>query len=328
MLIKSSLVVLVALSSAAVLAQEASIKPNLAIKAVPLKIDIATVPAVASTARQSTITHRAQVAATQPLQAGALSSFSLHFHNGDHKIRHIQVLQRGGKAEAVFADQNSDDPFAFEASWYQGNYRLAEVTGLGGGEFDIPLPSAPLGHVPVLGGFAFQRKDGSDANLRTIGVRIAPDSRSVRVTLVDDQGSDFRGFERTVAMGFLMSMVPFGQVEATTLTAAQGTSRMLKKEFANNGMRQYHATVQIAWVPKAALAGPKSVSSGSRAIEGGMPPKAAEKVALTGFLFHFANSDHHLLTLGVHLSNQEAVKFQDNDRDDPIQWYADYVTLK
>lgn len=320
--------VLAALSCTAVLAQESPAKPSLAIKSVPLKLTVPVMPAVAATARQSTITHRASVASTQPLGAGALSAFSLHFHNGDHKIRHIQVLQKDGKAEAAFADQNSDDPFAFEASWYQANYRLSEVTALGGGEFDIPLPAAPFGHVPVLGGFSFQRKDGSDANLRTIGVRITPDNKAVRVVLVDDQGADFRGFERTVAMGFVMSMIPFGQIEATALTVAQGTSRLLRKEFAENGLRNFHATVQIAWVPQAATGARKSVSSGSRVIEGGMPPKAGEKTALTGFLFHFANSDHHLLTLGVHLSNQEAVKFQDNNRDDPIQWYADYVTLK
>lgn len=46
-----------------------------------------------------------------------------------------------------------------------------------------------------------------------------------------------------------------------------------------------------------------------------------DKVVLTGFLFHFGNSDHHLEKLAVDLkpkAGARSVEFQDSDEGDPI----------
>ena len=91
------------------------------------------------------------------------------------------------------------------------------------------------------------------------------------------------------------------------------------------------ATVQIVWVPANAVVARRSVSGGGRAIESGAAPAVPDKAALEGFHFHFGNSDHPIHSFGVDLQpdrTSESILFQDNNRDDPIQWSVDYVTLK
>lgn len=305
------------------------------------------------TAKQANSTGRALIATEGALTGAALSRFSLAFNNGDHKIRQISVLQTEGKADAAFADQDSNDPFSFDAAWLKAGYPMASVTGVGGGEYELTLPSPPTGYVPVLGGFSFERKERSDANVRTIGVRLTPDNQRVRVTLIDDQGLDARGFENYVAAGFAMSMAPFGAVEASSVTAAVAAASLAEQEFSDKGLRNFSATVQIAWVPQESLLKCAAVSGSTRVIESGTapapdtcrsgvriggntfcPPQAyggGDKVALTGFLFHFGNSDHHLEKFAVDLkpnAGARSVEFQDSDEGDPIQWFVDYAAVK
>ncbi|MEZ5498837.1 MAG: hypothetical protein R3E77_05315 [Steroidobacteraceae bacterium] len=201
------------------------------------------------TAKQTSATNRVLVATNAPLGGAALSTFSLGFLNGDHKIREIAVLQSEGRASATFADQDSNDSFGFSARWYAAGYPLATVSAVGEGEFDIALPRPPDGYVPLLAGFSLTRQNRTDANVRAIGVRLTPDLKFVRVTLLDDQGLDVRDYEALAGAGFALSLAPVGGIESAVATGAAITGLAAAREFGKKGLRRFAATVQIAWAP-------------------------------------------------------------------------------
>lgn len=305
------------------------------------------------TASQSRSTHRAQIATESDLTGAGLSNFAFGFYGSDHKIRQISVLQTEGKADIAFADQDSNDEFSFHGAWWKAHYPMSEVTAVGRGEFDIEIPSGPTGYVPVLGGFSFEREPQTDANIRAIGVRITPDHRRVRFTLIDDQGLDLRGFETYAVTGLALSSLPFGTQEATFANMAVASASLLDKELSKDGLRPFAATAQIAWVPPDSILKTASLSGANRFYESGTPPSSSErdsrsiapliralghgepvkkhKVVLTGFVFSFGNGDHHLRNFGVHLNSDQSkssISFEDWDQNDPIQWYVDYVEVK
>ena len=287
-------------------------------------------PIVRIDAKQETIISSAQIATNGPFKAGsALSSFDLSFKNGDHKIRQISVLQKEQSAELAFADQDSNDPFFGAASWISSDsFKSMEVTAAGGGEFDIPI--APMaGYTPVIKGFSFQRKDGSDANVRSFGVRIDPAGNKIRVNLIDDQGLDMRGYERTIAAGMVMVFQPYGIIAGTSFAVGDAIKMISEHEF-NNGMRQYAITVQYAWIPNSMVASSGAISGTGDNYESGQRPGGNS--VIQGFLFQFMNSDHHLLaskiTFGNSISSNPNIHFQDGDKDDPKQWFINYVNVK
>ena len=75
-----------------------------------------------------------------------------------------------------------------------------------------------------------------------------------------------------------------------------------------------------------------SLSGSTRHYESGRKPGVNEKVVLRGFLYHFVNSDHHLLQIGANpgaaASGNQLAYFQDGDREDPKQWNMDYVVVE
>ncbi len=319
----------------------------------PVIIKVQSTPTSEIKAKQSNIVNTASVATNAPLNKGAvLSAFAFNFNNGDHKLNTIGVLQNNGKAEFTFNDQDRNDPFYADAKWFSSpSIKTGSVYAAGGGEFDIPLsynpnsataPNSqidslksstpkppPPGYTAVLSGFKFERKPGTDANIRTIGVRIDPATNKVRVTLIDDQGTDFRGLEYAVAAGFAMSLAPMGQMEALFGTGAAATAFVVANEFDKQNKRAFAVTVQYAWVPNDLITATGAVSGAGRAIESGRTPIAGEKTALTGFLFNFNNSDHHILQAKIDLSNpSDAANYQDGNGDDPFQYYIDYAVVK
>jgi hypothetical protein len=260
--------------------------------------------------------------------AFALNGFSLKFDNGDHKLRRIGVLGRGRFTELALADSNGDDPFTASANYtiFTGRNAARIVTGQvvaeGGGKFEIPLRgNAPAHSTLVLGGFAFQREDGSDANLRNIGVWLDGERKVARVSLMDDQGVDFRGFESTIGAAFLNGVLP-GAFEVMLATNVPRAVRGIRSA---GKYRPYRVTVQYAWIPNA-MVEQESAMSGTDRQRRQRPPSRID--ALQGFEVMFTNSDHHLLGLGVNPSGNGGVLFQDNNNDDPMQWTAAYVTLK
>lgn len=263
-----------------------------------------------------------------PLPEGwALSGFALSFNNGDHKLRRIGVMPEGRFVRFALADQNGDDPFSARAQFVSiPGIRVQQVVAEGGGKFEIPLPGkAPPNSTLVLSGFEFRRSDGSDANLRSIGIWTVPGRRVIQVSLIDDQGVDFRQV--------LPSLGPAAAAAALGLPGALESGSVAAGFRAVNSpvngrydvYRSYKVAVQYAWVPNSRIQaqGALSGTRGSRAA----PPR--ERIdALQGFEFTFTNSDHHLLELALNPDGSGSASFRDNNLDDPMQWSATYVSLR
>lgn len=100
----------------------------------------------------------------------------------------------------------------------------------------------------------------------------------------------------------------------------------------------YFVKVAYIWAPNSRLAAGRMVSGSSRAaaqVSGRLPTRPH---VLQGFSFHFGNSDHFIRDFGVHLTGAgpvlrnpaaigEVVSWQDDDRDDPIQWTVRFSDL-
>ena len=272
--------------------------------------------------------------APQPGAVTGLGGFQLAFLNGDHKVRRIGVLAEDGNrfTRFAFADANGDDSFraaATHVAFTAGS--VGEVATNGGGKFAIPLPTpARAGHTLVLRGFEFRRRDGSDANLRNIGVWLDPAKNQAVVSLTDDQGLDFRGLEKTLGLAALAggTLLP-GVMEAATANAAQVAARNIPDMVGKH--RGYQVTVQYAWIPSSLVHAPGVLAGAGGDLDRPRPNPPVH--VLQGFEFTFDNSDHHLLCLGVNGLNAHATRgsgycFQDNNRDDPVQWTVAYVSLK
>lgn len=278
------------------------------------------------------------VAASSSLAGvSALAGFRFRFNNGDHKLRRIGVMPKDRFASFSFADSNGDDPFSAVASWAVVSAgRSGTVSATGGGQFEIPLPGGKVaGHKLVLSGFEFRRKDGSDANVRSIGVWLDGERAVARVMLMDDQGPDFRGFEKTIGAALLG--MPAGELKLASdsmLSAVGQVNRMT----GNSKYRPFAIQVQYAWIPDAAVSGVDVFTGTGRAPGSGKTFPA--NGVLQGFEFFFTGSDHHLLDVGVMgplmrpaagaLQNPpgEVVAFQDNNRDDAMKWAAELAILK
>ena len=294
-----------------------------------------------------------------PLGIGALSSFELRYPGTDHKIRVVGVENAAPEALFQLADKEPADFFTGSASWLRASYfkQMTEVKAEGGGDFLIALPPGPPDHVPLLAGFVFERRPGTDANIRMIAVQLV--DGKLRVALMDDQGPDFRGMAPVVAASFGLSGIPImGGPIASALTGG-----VMAQEFATfdgKRLRTFAVRVQIVWAPRSAVLGMDSVSGLSRQADGGALPSPDDKVALRGFRFYFGNSDHHLGAIAVKLKTPRAsgavrqqdnrtqtsgrrspmsegpqqaaggdpVKFQDNGTDDPIAWSVDYAKMR
>lgn len=282
--------------------------------------------------------HRAQIqglrdngpaALDQPLPGGwALAGFELRYLNGDHKLRRLGVLVDERFARLALADQNGDDPFRGRVLLTSlPGAKVQQVSADGGGKFDIRLPDrAPPDSTLVLSGFEFRRTDGTDANLRNIAVWLDPERNSARVSLTDDQGLDFRGLEASLGAMAASILVPLpGLLEVGSVMAGtRATSRAIGQRAGQ--YRAYRVTVQYAWIPNRQVASRGGLAGTDRSRQ--TLPAGTRIDALQGFEFTFGNSDHHLLGLGLNSDGRGTALFQDNNTDDPMQWYATYLTLK
>lgn len=263
-----------------------------------------------------------------------LAGFRFRFENGDHKFRRLAILPKGRAATLAFSDSNGDDPFGVLASWAVANEGIqGSVTATVGGRVELPLgkPSPGANYTLVLTGFEFRRADNTDANVRSLGIWLDPVKNAVRVTLLDDQGPDFRGFERTLGAAF----VPMGELVGPA-PAMTDALRMIGSR--NGRYRQYAVTVQYAWIPKSVIASEDLFSGTSRSAASGKKPNTASVVE--GFEFYFGNSDHNIMDVGVmppllrtptggvlKTPDEDIVEYQDLNRDDPITWTMQLATL-
>jgi hypothetical protein len=99
---------------------------------------------------------------------------------------------------------------------------------------------------------------------------------------------------------------------------------------ANARLRAYEVEIAYAWVPNRYVDAARETSGSGRLKAGvsGVMPNTEEHL-LTGFSFHFGNSDHYLGRVGVHLGDPDPIiSWQDINRDDPIQWTVRYLPLR
>ncbi|TKC01174.1 hypothetical protein [Pedobacter cryotolerans] len=271
--------------------------------------------------------------------APALSDFRLWFKNGDHKVRAIGVLQDNGGMLAKYSDQNGDDPFRVAAQWINvPGATGGTVTAAGSGTFNIQLPPKPVNTTLVISGFSFERQLGTDNNIRTISIKMDQEKAVAQVSFIDDQREDYRSIiEPTMTSGVLM-VVPFG-----TLVGIGSTGEAVITKMLNDGKstaRPYTATIQYAYIPNSRIKTNGAVSGTGRTsnMQGQIPNRGP--IAYRGFVLRFNNSDHHLLGFGIHIHGMTKfpgqlngaetlpITYQDNNTDDPIQWYVDYSLLQ
>ena len=113
-------------------------------------------------------------------------------------------------------------------------------------------------------------------------------------------------------------------------------------------------TVQYVWVPTTYLIGEGRVGNrtdpartrGGVGISGqGSPERlrnsvtaqlpASDRYLIRAFDLKFNNGTHNMLDIGVHLDGatgstgaDDAISWQDNNRDDPIEWSVNYLNLR
>lgn len=251
-------------------------------------------------------------APSQPIgPTAALSDFHFGFGNGDHKFRRLQLLVEGQMVRAALNDSNDDDPFQVYASWVNfsgGTAGVARGTGHGRDVTRLAIPAGPPRHVFALRGFEFRRNEGTDANIRHIGIRHV--GGTIEVLLSDDEGMDLRG--PGGAMNVLDPMHSF-----------------LHQQLRAGGRqgRPYEAIVQYVWIPEVLVASTGTITGSARG------QRDAARVpqgwaAIRGFTFSFLNSDHHLLAIAAKTSGGGVGIFRDNNEDDPVRWSIDYAALR
>ncbi|MEM6325836.1 MAG: PAN domain-containing protein [Bacteroidota bacterium] len=269
--------------------------------------------------------------------ATVLESFSLDFLNGDHKLRRFGVLADTRFARFSFADQDSNDPFAAEALWWQvPSGASGELSGTARQRFVADVPAGPPGHTLVLRGFEVRRADRTDANIRTFGITLDSDARTASIVVSDDMGPDWRGFESTTGWASLLSAIPLDPVGAVLMTKADAIGRINGGWGASGGTvpgRPYAFTMQYAWIPNELILKTEAQSGTERWEERYATERPEGRLAIRSFLFSFQNSDHHLDRLGIDLRQANTpryrapVNFRDNNLDDPMQWTVEYARL-
>lgn len=263
-------------------------------------------------------------------QGQALSDFVFNFENGDHKINSIGLMTNADAIESVFADMDGNDPYSVKANYVVSNSFInGEVVGgfSRNSETNFNIPAPPVGYTTVLRGFHILRANGVDANIKRVKIWVNNDT-SIGVYFSHDMGVDFRKLE--VGKGhFSWSGVRGDQ---SSLIGKDNES-LRNAANANPNERPYGfmVRVQYTYVPFSMLGNVAVLSGNGRTIANGTLPAAGKKVLLKGFEFNFLNSDHHLLQIGLRIPSnrtEQAIFFQDNNQDDPINWRASYVTLK
>ena len=104
-----------------------------------------------------------------------LSHFRFRFENHDHHIKVISINpdRQRGRLRAYYFDKNGDDPYSWQAGFYQVDpgrvvERVASGTGKGALTIDVPPPSTN-DHLLLLSGFYLRFNDG-DHEIKQVSV--------------------------------------------------------------------------------------------------------------------------------------------------------------
>jgi len=272
-------------------------------------------------------------------QAPALGDFRLWYNNGDHKVRTIGILHEQGSLLAKYSDQNGDDPFHVEANFINvPGATGGTISAAGSGTFNIQLPTKPANTTLVISGFLFERLSGTDNNIRTMSIKMDQENSLAQVSFIDDQREDYRSVDANAIVSGSLLVVPFGTIISTALSLEQIAKAAINE--GKNTARPYAITLQYAFIPNSRVFKNGSLSGTSRGkglSQGQLPTWTT--LAYRAFVLRFNNSDHHILGVGIHLNGMatfpgqrgfesDAITWQDNNTDDPIQWLVDYSELK
>jgi hypothetical protein len=259
-----------------------------------------------------------------PLPSGAaLSAFRVSFLNGEHGIQYVAALRApDGKADISIRDQNTDDPYTSYGVWWTFAGAIggeAEAIVASGQRIAISIPQGPSGYRLVMGGFNVSSLASS--NMFDNGeLHFA----SIQLFATDNPGCSINGVIHT-----------------------------------HNGGEPILVKVQYSWIPNAYI---DDVTSWGRTVSNQTPPPRGgpgvgrsggvgnyerrvangqngmpltDRYLLKGFELTFHNGAHPILAMGIHLNGelqggtgQNAITWQDNNTDDPINWSATYLKMK
>lgn len=297
-------------------------------------------PAVKSTAQVSGGIAWRDIATTGPLTtASSLSSFRIAYLNGHHAQRGISVARRSdGNAHIYLSDsRSSDDPLNASATWWTIPGAVGgEVSGDFATNSDISftIPGGPAWHYLVLGGFEIRATNSvnnfntGELSLHRLGVNVSQSVSEPRVQLPPKISVTFDTHDagKPIFVKVSYAWVPYSYLRKL------GSSEYL---VAASSVSNRSAPSPSAGPFGGGILGSPGAPERALANMRGQRPET-DRTLLTGFNFEFANEPRPLLSFGVHLLGDtgpagpttEAVSWQDDNRDDPIAWSANYVTLK
>lgn len=216
-------------------------------------------------------------------QSYALSSFKFFFNNSDHKIKSIGLLPKdNGKIFTKFIDKDGHDPYSVRATYWK-------LDGVRGDEVFFDTNSKESRIIPQPAGEGEFAISGFSVNMNDFA-----DCN------IKDVHVGFKKYPEGSKM-----IVDFGQ-ECDNIKYIKGSA---------------------VWIPKTYIQNKRYVWGNSRKkqdAQGGLPND--EYFALNDFKISFKNGGHFLRGFGVELfpqgNSNEVISWQDNDKDDPIEWNA------
>ncbi len=296
-------------------------------------------PAVKATARVSNGSPWG-IRAEGPLALNsALSSFMVAYQNGNHAQRLLGVHPVGeGQAHIYLADgRSADDPVDAAASWWTipgatGGVVSGDFTA--NNDIAFTLPNGPAWHYLVLSGFQIRATnsvnnfDTGELNVSRLSVSTQPAISEARVNAPP---RIFVNFETHRPGTPIQVFVHYVWVPNNYLKKLGTSEYIVDRKSASN---RTIATTGPSPFGGGVLGTPGTAERAIANIRSGAPN--TDRILLTAFDLQFTNEPRPLLAFGVHLNGDigraspspDAISWQDNNRDDPINWSASYVMLK
>jgi hypothetical protein len=297
-------------------------------------------PAVRSSVQVSNAIAYRDIAVNGPLTtASALSSFRIAYLNGNHAQRALKVQRQGnGSAQLYLADRRGDDdPLNASATWWTiPGATGGDVSGsfATNGDINFTLPPGPAFHYLVLNGFEIVAASSTnnfntgELNLRRLAIQVSQAVSEPRVNRPPSISVQFDTHDagKPIYVKIAYTWVPYSYLRklgpSEYYVAANSVSN--RSGLSSNSTPFGGGVLGSLGASERALANMR-----------GQRPDT-DRTLLTGFSFEFTNEPRPLLALGVHLMGDtgpsgpatEAISWQDDNRDDPINWTVNYVTLK
>lgn len=221
-------------------------------------------------------------------KTSALSTFFLGFNNSDHKIKHIVFSPWVDKFRATFKDDNGDDTFSAGAHYWNIPGAIDKT---------VSFNSANHGGIR--------------------GIPLPPENYVLALN----------GFS------FLSNNNSDCKVQEFHIGFNSASNQAIGKLVSDCQTSLFNGYLYYVWIPTSAIAELKTVSGDSHRslpLSGELPKN--DKYILRSVNLKFTNGAHFIKSIGVHLDDvalgKNAISWQDNNRDDPIQWSVEYYVLK